>query len=151
VTKVKDLLSIALDNLTAGRAWLLNGLDPKNKKNKDRDGAFNKANEYLDQAVAGLRKSGNQDDLPRSLLARAEYYRVREQYDLAQQDLAEALEIAELGSMKLYLVDYHIESGRLRRAQGRDADAQEHVQQAAKLIKETGYHRRDGEIEGYRS
>ncbi len=140
----KWLLDIALDQLTLGRAWLLHGLDPENK---DHDGAFKKANEYLDQAVAGLRKAGTSHRLPLALFARAEYWRTRQQYDLAEQDLAEAYEIAELGSMKLYLVDYHIESGRLCRAQNRDGDAQDHFQQAANLIKETGYHRRDGEIE----
>ncbi len=141
------LLDISLDNLTAGRAWLLHGLDPENKDKKEQEGAFKKAKDHLDQAVNGLRKSGNQDDLPRGLLARAEYWRTRQQYDLAEQDLAEAYEIAELGSMKLYLVDYHIESGRLCRAQSRDGDAQDHFQKAEALIEETGYHRRDREIE----
>jgi tetratricopeptide (TPR) repeat protein len=142
----RNLLDIALNHLAIGRAWLLNGLDPENKKNKEREDAMSHAGEYLDRAVDGLRKAGYQEFLIKGLLARAGYYRVRRQYDLAEQDLAEALEIAELGSMKLYLVDYHIESGRLRRAQGRDEEAKQHFHQASALIEETGYHRRDQEI-----
>ncbi len=65
----------------------------------------------------------------------------------AWQDLHEAFEIAELGSMKLYIADYHLEPGRLCRAEGKEKEAAEHFREAKALIDETGYHRRNGEVE----
>ena len=59
VTKARSsLLDIALDHLSLGRAHLQQQqLEP--------------AQQHLDQAVDGLRAAGQQDDLPRGLLARA--------------------------------------------------------------------------------
>jgi hypothetical protein len=51
--------------------------------------------------------------------------------------------------MKLFLVDYHLEAGRLRRAEGEDAEAEKHFEKAARMIKETGYYRREKGVEGY--
>jgi len=48
--------------------------------------------------------------------------------------------------MKLYLVDYHLEAGRLCQAEGRTVEAKDHFTTAAKMIEETGYHRRDKEV-----
>jgi len=134
----RNLLDIALNNLTLGRAGMMQAMDEGTD--------FTRAAAHLDRAVAGLRESGNQDDLPRGLLARAECYRRQQQFSLAWDDLNEALEIARSGSMKLYLVDYHLEAARLCQAQGKTVEAKEHVKIAAKMIEETGYHRRDGEV-----
>jgi len=43
------------------------------------------------------RKSGNQDDLPRGLIARAECYRRMRAFSKARENLDEAKEIAETG------------------------------------------------------
>jgi hypothetical protein len=64
----------------------------------------------------------------------------------AWDDLNETLEIAELGSMKLHLVDYHLEAGRLCDDEGKHDKAKTHFETAKKMIEETGYHRRDKEI-----
>jgi hypothetical protein len=48
--------------------------------------------------------------------------------------------------MKLHLVDYHLESARLCRAQNKPHEANEHLHTAAQMIEETGYHRRDEEL-----
>ena len=79
-------------------------------------------------------------------MARAECYRQQQQFSKAWDDLNEALEIAESGSMKLHLVDYHLEAGRLCEAEGKHDQAVVHFKTAAKMIEETGYHRRDGEV-----
>jgi len=63
--------------------------------------------------------------------------------------LNEAKEIAQLGDMKLYLVDYHLEAGRVCSAEGKSGEANEHFKTAVKMIEETGYHRRDSEIMNY--
>jgi hypothetical protein len=49
--------------------------------------------------------------------------------------------------MKLHLVDYHLEAGRVCSAEGKSHEAKEHFETAAEMIEETGYHRRDEEVE----
>ena len=86
------LLDIALDHLSLGRAHLQQQqLEP--------------VQQHLDQAVDGLRAAGQQDYLPRGLLARAELYRQQGNYDHAEKDLQEVFEIAERGEMQLHLCD----------------------------------------------
>ncbi len=50
--------------------------------------------------------------------------------------------------MRLFLTDYHLEQARLFLAQdpSKKKDAREQYQKAAKLVEETGYHRRDKEV-----
>jgi hypothetical protein len=79
----------------------------------------------------------------------------------AQSDLDEAWEIAERGPMKLRMADIHLYRARLFRGQrtedrGQPTEGgnQEYpwvspeadLAAAEKLIKECGYHRRDGEL-----
>ncbi len=133
------LLAIALDTLSLGRAWLM-----KTVREENRD--FTRALEYVNRAVTGLRESGNQDDLPRGLFARAECFRLMKQYSKAWDDLKEAFEIAEMGDMKLHLCDYHLEAGRLCAAEGKEKEAEQHFQVAKEMIEETGYFRRKKEV-----
>jgi len=93
----------------------------------------------LDQAVNGLRASGNMDDLPRGLLTRAWAQFVGQDEPACRADLDEAWEIAERGSMKLFMADIHLYRARFFR----DRAA---LEAAAALIKETGYHRRDEQL-----
>ena len=69
--------------------------------------------EHMDRAVDGLRQAGQEDDLPRGLLARAALHRLTPDPAAAARDLAEALEIAERGSMRLHEADAHLELTRL--------------------------------------
>ena len=138
------LLDISLDNLTLGRAWMM-------RAQEEGSGDFGRALEFLDRAVQGLRESGNQDELPRGLLSRAACFRIQGQFSQAWDDLKEAKEIAEAGDMKLHLVDYHLEASRVLRDQGSGVRGQRkeallHLEKAKKMIEETGYHRRDGEM-----
>ena len=68
-----------------------------------------------------LRRSGDLLYLPRALLARG-----------TPHDLDEAYRIATRSGMKLYLADYHLAMGNL--------------DEAERLINETGYHRRDKQL-----
>jgi len=123
------ILDMALDTLTLGRGWMkLCSLD--------------KAKPFLEEAVAGLREAGQQDDLPRGLLARAQYYRLTHEYAKAHDDLNEVRDIAELGGMKLHLCDYYLEKKELCLAQGKKDEAEENEKKARELIRETGYGRR---------
>ena len=151
------LLDIALNNLTIGKALML--LED-----------FSEALKYLNQAVNGLREARIQDQFPRGLLARATLYRHQQEFPKSWTDLDEAREIAEYGSMRLHLTDYHLEACRNINAQlavaggsaefeimekgesvrlpkeEMEAKFRQHLQSAEQLIQETGYHRRDKEL-----
>jgi hypothetical protein len=94
-----------------------------------------------------LHQAGQIDEVTRGLLARAELHRFIRDYDLAEHDLAEMLRIATRSGMGLYLADYHLESARLRLAQGNNEKAREDVAIAKEMIERTGYHRRDKEFD----
>jgi tetratricopeptide (TPR) repeat protein len=132
--KYLGLLETALDHLSLGRAHL--GL-----RN------FVKAAEHLDQAVEGLRRASQEDDLPRGLLARASLRRLRKDWPGAEADLFEALETAERGLMRLHECDAHLEWARLCADRGDWERAERHRARARKLVDETGYERRRGEVE----
>jgi len=143
VKQVGDLLSIALDYLSFGRAYML-------KAQTEKDD-FTKAVEHLDQAVNGLRKAGFQDYLPLGLLARTELRRIQEDFDRAKHDVDEAFTIASRSGMGLYLADCHLEYARLYFDMDEKEKAKENLGKAKEMIERMGYHRRDkevGELEG---
>jgi tetratricopeptide (TPR) repeat protein len=133
------LLDIALDHLSLGRAHLLHALQEGGQD-------FTQAKEHLNQAVDGLRQAGQQDHLPSGLLARAELYRVQDEFDRAQRDLDEAMTIAERGEMGLHQADCHLEYARLYLAMGKKEDARKCLDIAREMIEQMGYHRRDREV-----
>jgi hypothetical protein len=132
---------------------------------------FAESEKYLTQAVDGLREAGQQILLPNGLLTRAALFRHKKEFPKSWADLDEAREIAEYGQMKLHLTDYRLEAARVIRAQLKaggkkkkfaiiedgmektldknemEKRFKEHVAAAGKLIEETGYHRRDAELE----
>jgi len=134
-----SLLSIALDHLSLGRAYLQ---QVRQKKTNE----FTAAVTHLRQAVDGLRQAGHQEFLSRGLLARAELHRVVGDFAKAQRDLDEAFKIATRGGMRLHEADCHLEYARLHLAMGEKDKAQESWAKAKKMIEEMGYHRRDPEI-----
>ena len=107
---------------------------------------FAKAAEHLDRAVEGLQRSGSEHHLPRGLLARSAFRRLRGDLAGAAADLSEAMEIAERGGMRLHLCDAHLEGARLALRQGDPEAARRHVVRARKLVTETGYKRREREV-----
>ncbi len=142
-----DILTIALDHLTLGRAALYaailegSSLDP--------------CRAILQHAVDGLRRAGVQDYLIRGLLTRAWLLSLegnRTGPESAQSDLDEAWEIAERGPMKLHMADIHLHRARLffREAEYPWESPQADLAAAGKLIHACGYHRRDQELEDAR-
>jgi tetratricopeptide (TPR) repeat protein len=109
------------------------------------DDALARAAAELDQAVTGLRQAGQQDEMPRGLLARAALRRVTADFDRARRDLDEALLIATRGGMRLHEADCHLEYGRLSLATGDAAGAREHCAVASRMVSEMGYGRRERE------
>ncbi|MBF0583246.1 MAG: TIR domain-containing protein [Magnetococcales bacterium] len=120
----KYLLDIALNQLTLGQACI--GL-----------GRWDEAERWLQQAVAGLRQAGTQDHLPRGLIARAGYYRLRQRWEPARQDLAEAGEISQRGEMHYFAPHILLEQSQLAQAQGQSGLATEFLEQAEARIQQT--------------
>jgi tetratricopeptide (TPR) repeat protein len=95
---------------------------------------------HLDQAVDFVRRSGRLDYLPLALLARG-----------TPHDLDEVFRIATRSGMRLILTDYHLASARLALANNDHDQARAHFEKAATLVHETGYHRRDPDLEKLRA
>ena len=139
----RNLLDIALNHLSLGRAALYEAILTA--------ADVLRARSDVDQAVAGLRRSGNMDDLPLGLLTRA-WLRclldARSGSDSAQADLDEAWAIAERGPMRLFLADIHLLRARLFHAatpypwDSPRAD----LAAARELIEQCGYGRRLEEL-----
>ena len=115
-----SLLDIGLDHISLGRA---------------HPGGSGEATFHLDHAVDYLRRAGTVDNLPLALLARGTRY-----------DLTQVFRTATRCGMRLYLVDYHLNSAGLDLAGGDQVQASEHLEKAETLITETGYHCRDLEL-----
>ena len=148
-------LYIGLHQLLIGRSLLNNQLL--------------EADEWLSKALNSLQEAGNQDHLPRAYLAYATLYRHAQNFELAHTHLQDMFNIANSSGMRLHLTDYHLEMARLlvaevtppnlslsaveqnavtkRRAGGvASKTIAFHITTADKLIKETGYHRRNAEL-----
>lgn len=136
------LLNIALDHLSIARAHAAA------IQTEDTPTHREAAEQYFNRAVEGLRKSGDSMYLPKGLLARAQWRLQTNHRAAALEDLDEVYEIAENGSMGLYLVDWHIAMSRLRRLEEDHAAAEQHKIEAVRRVRETGYLRRLEEAEG---
>ena len=138
-----SLLDFALDHLTLGRAALYEAILTQS--------AIGNWQSEIDQAVAGLRRAGTQDDFPTASSpapgcgvspARAPVP------TSAQADLDEAWDIAERGPMRLFLADIHLYRARLffREEHYPWQSPQEDLAAAARLIEQCGYGRRKEEL-----
>jgi tetratricopeptide (TPR) repeat protein len=132
-------LNIGLDNLSLGRAQMM---QVKEEGSSD----FTRAMDYLKRAVERLREAKVQDYILRGLLARGECYRRQREFPKARQDLEEAQEIADIGGMRLFLCDYHLEAGRLCEAENKTEEAEAHFMSANKMMVEMDYMRRTKEL-----
>ena len=156
-----SLLTIALDHLTLGRAALYAAIIENSASEKS---AIRTQHSALDQAVSGLRRAGQQDELPKALLTRAwlrhlSGARSYEQAgsDSAQSDLDEAWDIATRGGMRLFQADINLyrarlfgtrndERGKINEESYPWESPEADLAAAEKLINECGYHRRDEEL-----
>lgn len=118
------MFDIGLDHLSLGRAYPFGSSESIH---------------HLNQAVDFLRQSGQLQYLPLALLARG-----------TPRDLDEVFRIATRSGMRLHLTDYHLASARFAIKEGNPEKAREHFAEAEKLVNETGYHRRDKDLEKLR-
>ena len=130
------LLAIAMDRLSLGRTHLLQALRQGSQE-------LDEVAQHLNQAVNGLRQAGQQDYLPRGLIARAESHRLQEQFGRAQRDLEEVMTIASRGGMELHKADCHLEYARLYAATGHAEQVKKHLVTAKGMVEKMGLHRWD--------
>ena len=100
----------------------------------------------LDTAVNGLRRAGQQDDLPRGLLARASLWQVMKDYPKAHDDLNEAWAITEQGGMRLFEADTYLALVRLSMDEGNREEAREYLETAREMVTRMKYGRRFEEL-----
>lgn len=103
--------------------------------------------EHLNQALLSLRQAGDQEFIVEALLHRAAYFRQARDLRSATRDLDEAQMMASRSHMRLLEADLHLERARLLQAQKRIADARASLAEGRRIVKQTGYHRRDPEVE----
>lgn len=147
--KQNFLLDIALDHLTLARTALFTALLTPAEPGATE---LTQARREADAAVAGLRRAGQQDDLPRGLLTRAWLRAITGPLtgpDSAQTDLDEAWDIAERGPMRLHMADIHLYRARLffREAHYPWESPEADLKAARALIDRCGYGRRREELE----
>jgi tetratricopeptide (TPR) repeat protein len=137
------LRSIALDHCTIGQAvaW---PPGPGTDAAAARD-----ATAALDRAVETMRRASGMDDMPKLHLTRAHHRRTQGDPAGARADLDAALVIAEPAGMRTDLAEAALLAGHL----ALDAPAPEHIADAAghwteadRLIRDTGYGRREAEL-----
>jgi len=149
------LRPVALDNLTLARAALYRWLADHPGSQDSNAETLDAAGQHLAAAVDGLRDSNQSTELPRGLLTWAWWRQVTGDVPGAIEDLDEAWEIAERGSMKLHQTDVLLTRARLgiipdglRNDDGAYpwGSPREDLDAAARLIQDCGYHRRDEEL-----
>ncbi len=100
----------------------------------------------IEQAVNKVRGSGTRNHLVSVLLTRAEVRLGNIDLPACRVDLEEALSLAHRCGFRLHEADAHLGHARLSLAEGNLAPAREHLTKAHRIVDETGYHRRDGEL-----
>ena len=166
----QGLIDLGSAQLALGRTYLkLAGLS---KSNKSRSFYVGKSKYWVEKSIKAYQKSGNLDFLVNGLITYALVLRCLNHFKVSVDILNEIYEIAEPSGMRLHLTDYHLEMARLILAIEAEptqypeatpdreqrifpfADQEEpgiltlecHIAEAARLIEETGYHRRDAEL-----
>jgi tetratricopeptide (TPR) repeat protein len=134
------LLNIALDNITLGRAALMEA------QNKDAD--YSQILEYLERGVQILRQARAQNHLPRGLIARAKLRSLMGEWGKAEADLEEAVSIARRGGMRLFEADCYLELVPLYKAVHDLEKARKYLALLKKMKDEMSYHRLDTAVAG---
>lgn len=132
-------LSIALDYLSLGKAFLVQALHEESSN-------FSQAKEHLNKAIEELRQFGGQEFTICGLLARTKLYIASDDIKNAKRDLDEAFTLAERSGMKLYQADCHLEYARLNLAIGKKEEAGQNLVTAKEMVEKMGYHLRDQDV-----
>jgi tetratricopeptide (TPR) repeat protein len=134
-----QLLDISLHHLLIGRALMMQA--------QAEGGTDSDAGGHLRDAVDGLRLAGRLDYLSLGLLGRAEFAIAAGNFDAAEEDIREAKNIAERGSMGLRSADCQLLLAKLNLAKDEKDRARGHWRSAIAMVESMGYRRRVGELE----
>lgn len=140
---IKDegsMLMIATDHLSLGRAYLLRA------RHEGGRYLMRTAEKHVMAAVDKLRQAGRLDHLPRGLLARAELRLMQNNFALTQENIEQAMSIAESGDMRLHQADCHLQYARLYLAEGKREESRKSLADARGLVEQMGYHLRDKDV-----
>jgi hypothetical protein len=141
-----DLLAMDLDHLTLARLGLmLWKLDAAFHHRSQHPTLHSDMASHLEVALLGLRQANIVELVVGGLLTRAEWRAWLSDEDGAKADLREVEAVGRRGGMRLQLADLHLLRARLDVARNPPL-ARAHLAQAAALVADTGYHRRDAEI-----
>ncbi|MEM8671177.1 MAG: ATP-binding protein [Planctomycetota bacterium] len=146
--------------LDFGHGHLLLARTSRIRSQINQDNDLSKAQRHAKKALANLRRAGQQDEIPRGLIARAEIRRLSGNLHGAGTDLREALAIASRGSMKTHRADIYlgrallqityaanaIAAGKREEGERSLTRSRKEYDKARKLIENMRYHRRDSEL-----
>ncbi|MEM8544965.1 MAG: AAA family ATPase [Cyanobacteria bacterium P01_H01_bin.119] len=162
-TSELSLLTHGLDNLTLGRTYLLEATfrhkHPAESITAEALTALlQQATHHLHQSVSLLRQAGQEQELPRGLLARAALWRMNSKFKIlcekskalqnsklvkdeylekANRDLAEVEQIADRSKMLIFQIEATLERCRLALAMDNQAQARTKLDEAKALVKQT--------------
>jgi len=128
-------LYIALEHLSLGHAYL--ATTPPD---------LGAAEPHLRAAVDGLRASGQTHEIPRGLLARAAFHRLRDDLPSAWKDLDAIQTLVRRHGLRLFEADLALEQTRCHLAANKRESARTTLEHARKLITEMSYGRRVPEL-----
>lgn len=101
-TENNRLLSMGLYNLILGKTYTKMFLIEQNDENR------NLCNKHLSEAVYNLQEASIIDHIPRALTARARFYLLNNEYELAKDDIETCEDIVESYEMLIQRVDFYI-------------------------------------------
>ncbi len=144
-----SILDVTLNHFTLGRTAFYRAIIEKSEIRNSKS--------EIEEAVSGLRRSAQQDELPRGLLTCAWLRFLEGDANGARADLDEAWQIAERGPMRLFMADIHLHRARLfhgvtpypwdKDEHGKPRGPKDDLAAARKLIEQCGYWRRKEELE----
>jgi tetratricopeptide (TPR) repeat protein len=139
--RMRWVLDIPREHLCLAQAYLMRAV-------RDGGRSYAQAGHHVEEAVCASAENGERECHLRALMTRACLHRLQSKSAAdAWADLAEAREIMDLGQMHLYLLDYHLEVGRLCLVEGgRLKEAREHLEEAATRVVKMSYQRRYPEV-----
>lgn len=142
------LLEQADGNRTLAEAllYLLSGRSYLGKAREGSMSDLDRAEKQLQVSMELLEKSGRDDCIILGLVARAELYRLRQEWEEMQNDLMKAKMIAERGGMDLYKADALIGLAKHYMAQSENHMAESYWKEAKSLVEKMGYHSRHADI-----
>lgn len=138
--------SAELENLEPGRkGYLLRGLNSlyisQARQILTNEWPVVAAFDMVNNAVDYFRRAGRLDYLPEALIARAGLATRMQDFDLADNDLSEAVLLSNRGEMKINLIDAHLGQAAMHLARQQVMAAQSALAEAGRLTRGTSYGR----------